>query len=403
MTVLILHDALGDASRPDEQDALVQAREVAAALESLGCAARIRAVDLNLAALAAELRSTRADVVFNLVESLDRQGRLIHLVPALLDSLDIPYTGTTTIPMLNTSNKLVTKGMLTAAGIATPAWQRPDGADSALRFPCRCIVKSVWEEASVGIDDASIVVVENARELDAIIASRASRLGGEAFAEEFIEGREFNLSLLAGLVFDRAGGPVSDRSFSTRGPSQRKDWSEAGPPSDRSEAGPPSAIARPGRPTLLPPAEIDFVDFPAGKPHIVGYAAKWDDRSHEFHHTPRRFDFPPEDTPLLAELAQLAARCWDSFDLAGYARIDFRIDAAGRPWVLEINANPCLSADAGFMAAANRAGLTLTDVVAGLLSAAVEKCDAGAELQESPKDRGENQGPKRERRAGPAG
>ncbi|GMU83391.1 MAG: D-alanine--D-alanine ligase [Planctomycetota bacterium] len=331
MTVLILHDAITDASRPDEQDALVQAREVAAALSSLGHRTRIRPVDLNLAALAAALRDERPDAVFNLVESLDRQGRLIHLVPAVLDSLAIPYTGTTTIPMLNTSSKLVAKRMLTAGGIATPPWRQPGRNDSTLQPPCRCIVKSVWEEASVGIDDASIIDTVSTRQLDAIIAARAPQLGGEAFAEAFIEGREFNLSLLAAAPGER---PV-------------------------------------GAPILLPPAEIDFIDFPAGKPRIVGYAAKWDDRSHEFHHTPRRFDFPDGDTPLLANLSRIAVDCWNLFDLAGYARVDFRVDSAGRPWVLEINANPCLSADAGFMAAAGQAGLSLTDVVERLLSAAV--------------------------------
>lgn len=331
MTVLILHDAITDACRPDEQDALVQAREVAAALSSLGHRTRIRPVDLNLAALAAELRGERPDVAFNLVESLDRQGRLIHLVPAVLDSLAIPYTGTTTIAMLNTSSKLVAKRMLTARGIATPPWHQPGRDDSTLQPPCRCIVKSVWEEASVGIDDASIIDAVSTGQLDAIIAARAPQLGGEAFAEAFIEGREFNLSLLAAAPGER---PV-------------------------------------GAPTLLPPAEIDFVDFPAGKPRIVGYAAKWDDRSHEFHHTPRRFDFPDGDAPLLANLSRIAVDCWNLFDLAGYARVDFRVDSAGRPWVLEINANPCLSADAGFMAAAGQAGLSLRDVVERLLSAAV--------------------------------
>lgn len=333
MTVLILHDAVTDASRPDEQDALVQAREVAAALDSLGHRPRIRPVDLNLGALADDLRGGRPDVVFNLVESLDRQGRLVHVVPAVLDSLGIPYTGTTTIPMLNTSSKLVAKRLLTAAGIATPSWYRPGRGDSTLQLPCRCIVKSVWEEASVGIDDASIVDAVNTAQLDEIIAARAPQLGGEAFAEAFIEGREFNVGLLAGE------GTVSGRTC-------------------------------PVPPLVLPPAEIDFIDFPEGKPRIVGYAAKWDDRSHEFHHTPRRFDFPDGDAPLLANLSQIAVDCWSLFDLAGYARVDFRVDSNGRAWVLEINANPCLSSDAGFMAAAGRAGLTLADVVERLVSAA---------------------------------
>jgi len=71
-------------------------------------------------------------------------------------------------------------------------------------------------------------------------------------------------------------------------------------------------------------------------------------------------------------LKDLALRCWKAFGLAGYARVDFRVDGAGRPWILEINTNPCLSPDAGFVAAAARAGLCFDDVVLRILDPAVE-------------------------------
>ena len=130
--------------------------------------------------------------------------------------------------------------------------------------------------------------------------------GGECFAEAYIDGREFNLSLLA---------------------------SKAGP-------------------QVLPPAEIRFEDYPEGKTRIVGYRAKWHESSFEYLHTVRSFEFPPEDDELLSRLKDLAVRCWSLFDLRGYARVDFRVDRDGRPWVLEVNVNPCLSPDAGFFAAA---------------------------------------------------
>ena len=59
----------------------------------------------------------------------------------------------------------------------------------------------------------------------------------------------------------------------------------------------------------------------------------------------------------------MALRCWRLFKLSGYARVDFRVDSGNRPWVLEINANPCLSPDSGFFAAAARAGLSFREVV----------------------------------------
>jgi D-alanine-D-alanine ligase len=118
---------------------------------------------------------------------------------------------------------------------------------------------------------------------------------------------------------------------------------------------------------VLPLAEMTFVDFPAGKPRIVDYEAKWDEASFGYNNTVRRFDFGPEDAGLLASLREISLACWKLFDLAGHVRVDFRVDAAGNPYVLEVNTNPCLSPDAGFAAAAARAGLTPEQVMARIL------------------------------------
>jgi D-alanine-D-alanine ligase len=191
-----------------------------------------------------------------------------------------------------------------------------------LPTPCSIILKPAWEDASVGIDDGAILRVDNREAVEAAMNS-TYREWGETFAEHYIEGREFNLSLLS----DGDGVEV------------------------------------------LPPAEIEFVDYPAEKPHIVGYKAKWDEASFEYGATPRRFYFATTDKSLLRQLRALAVECWHLFGLRGYARVDFRVDDAGRPWVLEVNVNPCLSADAGFMAAANYHGLTAERVVERIIDA----------------------------------
>jgi D-alanine-D-alanine ligase len=121
---------------------------------------------------------------------------------------------------------------------------------------------------------------------------------------------------------------------------------------------------------VLPAAEIDFSAFPAGKPHLVGYRAKWEEDSFEYQNTPRTFDFPPQDGPLLARIGQLARACWRLFGMRGYTRVDFRVDQAGQPWILEVNANPCLSPDAGFAAALQRAGIAYHTAIARILDAA---------------------------------
>ena len=101
---------------------------------------------------------------------------------------------------------------------------------------------------------------------------------------------------------------------------------------------------------------------------MVGFRAKWQEDSEEYRNTPRRFEFVPGDTPLLAELENLARRCWHLFHLAGYARVDFRVDPDGRPFVLEVNTNPCLSPDAGFAAALDRAGISYNHGIRRILT-----------------------------------
>ncbi|MCG3132141.1 MAG: D-alanine--D-alanine ligase [Phycisphaerae bacterium] len=346
MNVLILHDELPPDARPDELDVFTQVRAIGAALEALGHRGSAAGVTLDLAALQRRLCEAPAcDVVVNLVESLARRMRLAPCVPALLDALGVPYTGVPTEGLFLTCGKTTAKRHLAQCGIATPSWVEEGGgeADPSAPFaPGKYIVKSVWEHASLGLDDDAIVEVSTADELRRVIRSRRDRLGGEAFAEAYINGREFNLALL-----ESAPEPTAPRRATVT--HQR------------------------GVAEVLPPAEITFVDYVPGKPKIVGYAAKWAEDSFEYHRTPRGFAFPPEDAALVRRLRELALRCWDVFRLRGYARVDFRVDERGTPWVLEINANPCLSPDAGYMAAAAEAGLTFRDVVDRLLHAAVAR------------------------------
>jgi D-alanine-D-alanine ligase len=96
---------------------------------------------------------------------------------------------------------------------------------------------------------------------------------------------------------------------------------------------------------------------------VVDYRSKWVEDSFEYHHTPRCFDFSKEDLLLLENLTRIALQCWRIFGLRGYARVDFRVDKSGLPWVLEVNTNPCLSPDGGFYAAVERSGQTFTRAV----------------------------------------
>jgi D-alanine-D-alanine ligase len=330
-TVALVYGRVGPDASEDEKDVLVQVRTVRAALAALGRRTLDVPVTLNLASAAALLERSAPVVAFNLAETIDGKGSLVHVVPSLLDSLRIPFTGAPCEAIVLTSHKLLAKKALAAEGIRTPKWFTAAAAvsgRSALAFPPAWIVKSVWEHASIGLSDSA--VVRSMAELAEETRKRVEREPLEhLFVEEYIDGREFNLALLGG-----------------------------------------GAQAPQG----LPPAEIRFKDWPADKPRMVGWRAKWDESSPEYTGTPRTFDFPESDAPLLAELVRISGACWRLFSLRGYARVDFRVDASGTPWVLEINTNPCLSPDAGFMAAARQAGLTIEDVVGRIVEdAAVAK------------------------------
>ncbi len=308
---------------PDHEDVLYQVQSIRETLAPMGHECTEVGFTLNLEKFCKEINSIAPDLVFNLAESGGGRGSLIHLAPSVLDYLDIPYTGSPTDAVYRTSNKLFTKEWLTANNIPTAEYfsfadfKRKDIAVSG-----DYIIKSVWEHASIGLDDQSIISPETPSDLLKEMARRKNSLGGQCFSERYIDGREFNISILAG-----AGGPE-----------------------------------------VLPPAEIVFESYDSSRKKIVGYDAKWTQDSFEYSNTVRRFDFTDEDLPLLSELRNITKKCWHTFNIRGYCRVDFRVDEQNRPWVLEINANPCISPDAGFMAAAAEAGLSAEDVLKRIMA-----------------------------------
>lgn len=324
MRVAVLHDLLPEGARPDEEDTFAQAELVAEELRALGHEAELVPFALDLEKAGRALKASKPDLVFNLVESVGGKARLMHLAPALLDAMGHPYTGCRTEALFLTTNKVLAKRLLSLRGLPTPAWVTVDDLISSARVAGgRWILKSVHEEASVGIEDDAVVEASGPKLLK-LLSERAPKLGDEAFAEAYVEGREFNLSLLETETGVR----------------------------------------------VLPVAETLFVDYAPGKPRIVGYAAKWREDSYEYNHTPRSFGAERAE-PLLARMLQdLARQCWTLFGLKGYARVDFRVDEWSRPWILEVNANPCLSPDAGFLAAAKEARLAPADVLRRIMVAA---------------------------------
>ncbi|MBN1143760.1 MAG: ATP-grasp domain-containing protein [Bacteroidales bacterium] len=314
--VIILHNAVAGNSNPDEADVLHQVELVSKALTVLGYHPIAFPLQDDLIQDMKSIEKSEPLFVFNLVEAVFNKGELLYMGPALLNALKIPYTGVPVEGLFLTTNKVLTKKILEYNHIPTPGYFTTNEVHR-LKSGTRYLLKPVSEDGSVGLDEDAVFTVEQT----AITCNISRQPASHYFIEEYIEGREFNISILGGK----------------------------------------------GKRDALPAAEMIFNDYPAGKPRILGYKAKWDESSAEFKNTTRAFNTLSQESPLYRELVQLTEACWDCFNLKGFARVDFRIDQNEQPYVIEINGNPCISPDSGFIAAANQAGLSSADVIARII------------------------------------
>jgi D-alanine-D-alanine ligase len=324
--IVILHSDISPDAKEDELDCLQQADSIASALGTLNYEAVLLPFELNLNNTMTMLKSLTPYAVFNIVETLDAKGGLIYFAPAILDILHIPYTGCGTQAVFQTSNKPLSKKIMHYAGIATPSWMDQEGFGSRTDTPDIYLIKSSWEHASIGLDEDSLISYTNNENLLHEMSRRKDKLGGSCYAEAYIDGREFNVALISG----------------------KEDVD------------------------VLPIAEMLFQDYAPDKPKIVDYKAKWIADSFEYNNTIRKYDFPEKDSDLISELREISLRCWHLFSLRGYARVDFRVDNNGKPWVLEINSNPCLSPDAGFAAALVQAKIKYHEAIGLIIDNAMK-------------------------------
>lgn len=314
--------------KPDSEDVLHEVAFVESSLTALGhTTVRIPAEGglEGMHRIIQQLRECEAHVIFNLVESLGDCARLHPAAAALFDIGGIPFTGSSYEALHLSTDKAACKSIMQTSGIPTPAWALYPAADTEtiwrdVAARTACIAKPLWEDASIGITDDSVFLSPEALRTGLPIMHNQY---GTLLVERFAHGREFNVSIIEG---------------------------------------------NDGTPRALPVAEMCYRDWPEGKPQIVNYQAKWDPASFEFNNTIREF---PDEPKLMASIQSVALASWHAFGLRGYARIDIRLDGSGTPLVMEINANPCISPDSGFIATALKAGLTPEALVGGIVEAAL--------------------------------
>lgn len=320
------HELSARMPRGYEADAAVldTARSVANALTSLGIEVSELRVRDTLQGVARELKGRAADVVFNLVESIDNDYGREWEVPALLDKHGLAYTGNAAQPLRLCRTKDRARALLEQAGVPLANGAvvgRPEqlqkGAVAELSFPL--FIKPARVDGSIGIDRESICHDMEAlsRRLNTLLAS----LPGPFLIEEFLPGKEINVSIF---------------------PSPHRGW--------------------------VVPTEIDFSPVPSDYPRIVTYDSKWNPESPEYAST----SVPAQLSPALhEEVCAVARKAFIALGGSGYGRVDMRLDARGRPAVIDINPNNDIDENAGLAKAARSVGLSYPELIATVLEQAL--------------------------------
>ena len=325
MKVVVLHGA--DAAEPPEDPVLGQ---IEGALRGLGHdVARVSVVP-DVQQVIATLRAAEPALVFNLAESFDGKSALESNVAALLNLLGLRYTGSSPAGLLMAGDKSLTKQVLGFQRILTPQFAALfrgalDHADD-LSFPL--IVKPPQEDASLGITSKS--VVRDVKELFATMDSLQREFQSPVLVEEFVDGREFYVGVLGNVD-----------------------------------------------PQPLPVIELDFSAFPADRPKVASFEAKWGEggtgeageRGAEFAGTKSVF---PTDLPaeLVTRMQQVAVDAFGALRLRDYGRVDLRVTPDERVYVLEVNPNCYLERSGEFARAAERAGIEHSALVGRIVELA---------------------------------
>lgn len=286
----------------------------------------VDAIDVEYPHLISYFRKNEVDMVFNIAEG--KRGKFRESeVPAVLDYLNIPHTGSGSFSLALAMNKALTKKILKAEGIPTPQFQvfvrGDEELDQALRFPL--IVKPNCEGSAKGINKSN--VVHNKEELFAKVKEIIGNYEQEALVEEFIEGKELTVGILEN-----------------------------------------------GKVKILPVLEIDFSNCKHSGEFFYSWRMKEYQGSEELglvptFHCPARLDRHTEE--LVKEVALKTHRAVGCLDIS---RTDIRLDKNNIPYVLEINPLPGLDPkESNFPIMAYAAGMKYEDLIEAILLSASER------------------------------
>ena len=295
--------------------------DVASTLRDLGHEVQVLGVSHDLPPIRDLVEGWEADIVFNLLMEFRDVGAFQAHVASYLELLGVPFTGCNSLGIQLSRDKALSKKLLLHHGVPTPRFSvfprgRPVRPRGDPERPL--IVKSVDEEASLGISQASVVT--SREKLVERVEFVHDSVGSDALVEEYVPGRELTLSVLGNQ-----------------------------------------------RLMTFPPWELFFENLPEGSLPIATARAKFD-LAYQ-----RRVGIdsgPARDLPagLPGSLARIARRIYRVLGLSGYARLDLRLTPESEIFVIEANATPDVAADEDFARAAREAGLTYPRLLQRILN-----------------------------------
>ena len=312
--VLLMHDYLvppEDVSGHDlmsvqwktEHDVLVTLREMGHDVRPVG-------IKDDLTVIRRAVEEFKPHIAFNMMENFHEIGAFDHNIVSYLELLRVPYSGCNPRGLMLARDKALSKTLLTYHRIPVPDFAvvhvgRKPRRPKRLPFPL--IVKSLTEEASIGISQAS--VVNDEEKLRERVAFIHASVGTDAIIERYIDGRELYVGILGNQ-----------------------------------------------RLRVFPVWELHFTNMPDDVHRIATERVKWSTKyQRKYGIKTRAADLPDG---VAARVQRLCKRVYRTLDLSGYARVDLRMDESGRVFVIEANPNPQLGYGEDFAESAERSGVS---------------------------------------------
>ena len=322
LKVLALLDAIAPTTLDQDLSAELKTEDwkteanVLDALRQLGHTVEHLVIFDDLDLLRQKLQSFAPDVIFNLADQFKNNRAFDQNIVSFLEMQGLPFTGCSSTGLTLCKHKGISKKILSYHRIHVPNFviitrgqriARP----KSLKFPI--LVKPLKEESSLGISQASFV--ENDEQFNERVQFIHDKFDGDVIAEEYIEGREFYVSVLGNH-----------------------------------------------RLRVFPIRELVFKEVPPDEPKIATYKAKWDEEYRKRWGLQNQFAEGLEPA-LVRSIEQTCKRIYRLLTIDGYARLDFRVTAANEVFFIEANPNPMLAADEDFAQSALKAGLTFPQLV----------------------------------------